>query len=133
MQDGPNWLPTLKAGSTSVPVVDETELPQEEVVESPKQRKLRERKERMEAFMAGPPPAAEALRKAMAWQAEIEAGDMTRARIAGRERVTRARVTQVMSLLDLPQDVRDRLLAEDDDVRGMSIREALRTAKTATG
>lgn len=75
-----------------------------------------------------PPPAAEALRKAMAWQQEIEAGAMTRARIARRERVTRARITQVMALLDLPEDVRDRLLAEAEDVKGMSIREALRTA-----
>ena len=128
LQDGPIWLRRLKAGSTSVPVVDEAELPQEEVEESPKQRKLRERKERMEAFMAGPPPAAEALRKAMAWQAEIEAGDMTRARIARRERVTRARVTQVMSLLDLPEDVKVKLLEDDDAMKGMSIREALRTA-----
>ena len=78
--------------------------------------------------MAGPPPAAEALRKAMAWQREIEAGEMNRARIARRERITRARVTQVMALLDLPEDVRARLLSESEDVKGMSIREALRTA-----
>lgn len=69
----------------------------------------------------------------MAWQAEIESGEMTRARIARRERVTRARVTQIMALLDLPEDVRDRLLAEGDEVRGMSIREALRTTKAAAG
>ena len=69
----------------------------------------------------------------MAWQAEIESGRMNRARIARRERVTRARVTQVMSLLDLPDEVRDRLLAEGEDVKGMSIREALRTARAATG
>ena len=41
---------------------------------------------------------------------------MTRTRIARRERITRARVTQVMSLLDLPEDA-----------MRMSIREALRT------
>jgi len=87
----------------------------------------------MEALMAGPPPAAEALRKAMAWQTEIEAGTINRAGIARRERITRARVTQIMSLLDLPDDVRERLLAEDEQVRGMSIREALRNARTATG
>ena len=66
--------------------------------------------------------------EAMAWQQEIDSGGMNQARIARRERVTRARVTQVMALLDLPKDVRDRLLAEDEQVRGMSIREALRTA-----
>lgn len=69
----------------------------------------------------------------MAWQEEIESGEMNRARIARRERITRARVTQVMALLDLPHEVRDRLLAEDEEMRGMSIREALRTARTATG
>ena len=37
-------------------------------------------------------------------------------------------VTQIMALLDLPEDVQERLLAEDEDVRGMSIREALRVA-----
>lgn len=83
--------------------------------------------------MAGPPPAAEALRKAVAWQSEIDDGTINRAGIARRERVTRARVTQIMSLLDLPDDVKERLLAEGDEVRGMSIREALRTAKVASG
>ena len=38
-----------------------------------------------------------------------------------------------MALLDPTADVKERLLAEDDKVRGMSIREALRTSKTATG
>ena len=47
--------------------------------------------------------------------------------------LVQARVTQVMALLDLPDDVKERLLAEGDEVRGMSIREALRTARTATG
>jgi len=83
--------------------------------------------------MAGPPPAAEALRQAMAWQSEIESGTTNRAGIAKRERITRARVTQIMSLLDLPEDEKDRLLAEGDEVKGMSIREALRSAKAANG
>ncbi len=43
------------------------------------------------------------------------------------------RVTQTMALLDLPGDEKARLLADDEQVRGMSIREALRTAKAATG
>ena len=38
-----------------------------------------------------------------------------------------------MALLGLPDDVRERLLAEDEQVRGMSIREAMRTAQAATG
>ncbi len=72
------------------------------------------------------PPAAEALRKAMAWQAEIEAGDINRAGIARREGYTRARVTQVTSLLGLPEELRGRLLGGDEAVAGMSVREALR-------
>ena len=47
---------------------------------------------------------------------------------AQEERVTRARVTQIMSLLDLPEDVKVKLLEDDEEARGMSIREALRTA-----
>ena len=72
------------------------------------------------------PPAAEALRKAMAWQAEIETGEINRAGIARREGYTRARVTQVMGLLDLPEQLRGRLLTGDEAVAGMSVREALR-------
>lgn len=69
----------------------------------------------------------------MAWQAEVETGSINRAGIARRERVTRARVTQILSLCDLPDDVKARLLAEDEQLRGMSIREALKEAKAATG
>ena len=64
----------------------------------------------------------------MAWQADIEAGAINRAGVARRERVTRARVTQVMALLDLHEDVKGKLLADGVDVKGMSIREALRTS-----
>ena len=85
--------------------------------------------------MAGPPPAAEVLRKAMAWQREIQSGEMTQARIARRERIMRALVTRVMALLDMPEDVRERLLAEGEDLRGTlsAIREALRTARAVVG
>ena len=69
----------------------------------------------------------------MAWQADIEAGAINRAGVARRERVTRARVTQVMALLDLPEDVKVKLLEDDEEAKGMSIREALRTARAATG
>ena len=81
--------------------------------------------------MSGPPPAAEALRRALAWQEEIDRGEATRAEIARRERITRARVSQVMSLLDLPDDVKQKLLADDQETKGWSIRRAIRTAKAA--
>jgi len=67
--------------------------------------------------------AVNALRLAQGWQAEIEAGGITRADIARREGLSRARVTQVMALLGLPADVQARLL---DGQEQWSIREALR-------
>ena len=48
---------------------------------------------------------------------------MTRAGIARREGLSRARVTQVMALLDLPADVQQRLLNGEER---WSIRTALR-------
>lgn len=38
-----------------------------------------------------------------------------------------------MSLLDLSDVEKEKLLAEGNEVRGMSIREALRTARAAMG
>jgi len=118
-----NWL--RRSMSHGTPVEDRFRLP--DLPESPLQRKLRERRERMEALMAGPPPAAEALRKAMAWQQEIETGTINRAGIARRERVTRARVTQIMSLLDLPEGERERLMGAHGPDGLTSIRAALRS------
>ena len=77
-----SWLRRLKARGT--PVEDRIVLA--EPPESTRQRRLRVRGERMEALMAGPPPAAEALRKAMVWQGEIEVGATTvRGSPAGRK------------------------------------------------
>lgn len=73
--------------------------------------------------------AVNALRLALGWQAEIETGGITRADIARREGLSRARVTQVMALLDLPDDVQQQLL--DGDER-WSIRRALREAGGST-
>lgn len=49
-----------------------------------------------------PKSASEALRLAMSRQAEIEATGIRRADVARREGITRARVTQILSLLGLP-------------------------------
>ena len=67
--------------------------------------------------------AVNALLLARAWEVEIEAGVVNRAGVARREGVSRARVTQVMSLLDLPEDVQQRLLTGEVI---WSIRKALR-------
>ncbi len=74
-----------------------------------------------------PKSAAEALKTAMAWRAEIERGGVRQADIARRERLTRARVTQVMSLLDLPEEIKTTLL--DGDGEGWSVRQALHAAR----
>ena len=117
------WLPTQQAGLTGPEErVDLTKLWKTE--EGPKLRLLRGRAERREAKQAHP-PAAEALRKAMAWQREIEEHGLKRADIARREGITRARVTQIMSLLQLPPEVKDRLLAGTTDTAGMTVRAAL--------
>jgi hypothetical protein len=61
----------------------------------------------------------------MAWQAEIDRRGIRQADIARRERITRARVTQIMSLLDLPDDLKAMLLEAHEDVSDWSIRRAL--------
>ena len=119
----PEWLPTPEAGLTG---------PQETLevdklwpkVESPRQRRLRERAKRKE-YRLRHPPAREALEKVLAWQVEIEAGEISRAGIARRESLSRARVTQLMKLLDLPHEVKDRLLGEAEDTGGRTIKGAL--------
>lgn len=97
--------------------------------ESARLRRIREREERGDRWVPGlPKSAAEALRKALAWQAEIDVG-LRRSDIARRERITRARVTQILSLLDLPEEVRAMLLAEDPEVEDWSVRRALATLR----
>lgn len=93
-------------------------------VESARARRLRERAERTEWVTGQPKSAAEALKTAMAWQAEIDGG-LRRADIARRERLTRARVTQMMSLLGLPDDLKAMLLGGHPEVEDWSIRRAL--------
>jgi hypothetical protein len=87
--------------------------------EGRKAKVRRERAERRDGREKNP-PAAEALRKAMAWAVEMESSGIRRADIARREGITRARVTQVMSLLKLPEDVRVSVLAggEPRTIRG---------------
>jgi len=99
------------------------------VVDKPpslRQKKLRRRADRRARLAVEPAPAAVALRRAMGWQAEIEAGQVIRADIARRERLTRARVKQIMSLLDLPDSMKAALLGGNGEPRGWSIRRALR-------
>ena len=91
---------------------------------SARQRKLRDREKRRKARETQPPAAAQALQRAMAWQVEIDGG-LCRADIARREGVSRARVTQIMSLLTLREDLKGMLLSGHGTVEGWSIRRAL--------
>lgn len=59
-----------------------------------------------------PPRVAELLRKAQAWWAMLESGEVaTQAEIARREGITRARVTQVMGLLRLTPEIHAHILS----------------------
>ena len=58
------------------------------------------------------PPVVETLRKALAWQRDLDAGEVaSRAELARREGITRARVTQVLMLLRLAPDIQEAVLA----------------------
>jgi hypothetical protein len=63
------------------------------------------------------PRVVELLRMAIEWQRQLDAREVeTRAEIARREGVTRARVTQIMAMLRLVPEIRERILALPDRV-----------------
>lgn len=66
--------------------------------------------------------AVNALAKVLKWAEEIDAGVVARADIARREGISRARVTQLMKLLDLGNDVREAIQAGE---MICSVREAI--------
>ena len=58
------------------------------------------------------PRVVELLRKAIEWKALLESGQIaTQADIACQEGITRARVTQVMGLLRLAPEIREKILS----------------------
>ena len=70
------------------------------------------------------PRIVELLRKAIEWQALLKSGEATsRAEVARREGLTRARVTQVMGLLRLAPEIQQHILAMPDIVHRPSISE----------
>ena len=70
-------------------------------------------------------PAGEALQKALSWQKLIEQGNISRAEISRREGLSRARVTQLMSLLKLTEKVQQGLLAGAPVYAGWTVRRGL--------
>ena len=95
--------------------------------ETDRMKMLRERAERVEQLRENP-PLREALLKAMAWQRDIEEKGMRRSEIARRERYTRARVTQIMKLVELPEDVKGMILVGDEAVAGWTVRKGIEVA-----
>lgn len=75
-----------------------------------------------------PNGAVDALRRAQTWQAEIDGG-ASRAQIARREGLSRARVTQLMKLLDLPGHLQEALATGRTH---MSTRQAVRLAASSS-
>ena len=62
-----------------------------------------------------PPRVTELLRKAIEWRRQLDAGEVrNQAEIARRERITRARVTQVMGMLRLLPEIQERILILPD-------------------
>jgi hypothetical protein len=70
------------------------------------------------------PRVVELLRKAIEWRRQLDAGEIqSQAAIARHEGITRARVTQVMGMLRLAPEIRQRILAMPIAVRRRSITE----------
>jgi hypothetical protein len=70
------------------------------------------------------PRVVELLRKALEWQALLESGEVpNQAEIARREGITRARVTQVMGMLQLAPDIQRYILSMPAAVRRPAVTE----------
>lgn len=70
------------------------------------------------------PRVVELLRKALEWQALLKSGEVrNQADIARREGITRARVTQVMGMLQLAPEIQQHILSMPDAVRRPAITE----------
>jgi len=81
------------------------------------------------------PRVTELLRKAIEWQRKLDAGEVqNKTEIARQEGITRARVTQVMSLLRLAPEFRKQILTMSDIIRTSAVTERrLRPIVSGTG
>jgi len=62
---------------------------------------------------SGPPKIVELLETATEWRRQLDSGEVpNQAKIARRERISRARVTQVLALMRLAPEIRERILAK---------------------
>jgi hypothetical protein len=70
------------------------------------------------------PRVVELLQMAIEWQRQLDAGEVeTRAEIARREGITRARATQIMALLRLAPEIQEHILAMPDSAGRPAISE----------
>ena len=94
------WLPRAYQCSTAL-VVDAFECKQLVKRRRPPKVSLKSKSKQVITSSR----ASEALQKALGWQKMIEQESISRAEISGREGLSRARVTQLMSLFKLPAKV----------------------------
>ena len=73
------------------------------------------------------PTLAETLARVDDWAVDL-AGGLKKSEIARREGLTRARVTQLMKLVNLPDEVKTGVKAGDGSFAGWSIRQAIELA-----
>ena len=106
-------------------VLDRFSIPDRPKPVSERQKRLQRHFERQREIMEGPSSAAKALKTALSWQSLINEEGINRAEIARREGLTRSRVTQVMSLLDLSDTLKRKLLDNEPETRGWSVRQAI--------
>ena len=70
------------------------------------------------------PRVVELLRKAIEWQRQLDAGEVpNKTEIARQEGITRARVTQVISLLRLAPEFRKQILTLSDTIQQSAVTE----------
>ncbi len=119
------WLPKYGAEGTS-PVFDRFLLPMKAKPPSQRAKKRRRAAENKARRAPAPPVVPETLKRVLHWQEEIDSGSHTLASIARRENLTRARVTQLMKLLELPDAIKDAMLKDPEGYRDWTIRDALR-------
>ena len=84
--------------------------------------------------VAKTPRVVELLRKAIEWQVLLESGEIVnQADIARQEGITRARVTQVMGMLRLAPEIREKILSTPNAIRRTLVTErVLRPIATIT-
>ncbi len=76
--------------------------------------------------------AKEALEKALVWGEEIKSG-IKRLEIAKREKCVHSRVSYILYLLDLPNNIAKGLLAKNPTYGYLTVDEAVRIARTTAG